>query len=173
MRTAAGRDPAAGSNNRTIRGTIKAVFQAAKAAITRRDPDAPKPAARKRRGGSDSSAPLCVTPRQPQHGGKAAARGQYAALWRAEEDDRKAGEIADDFAAAAAVFCKSLASGCVELLTRMFESLGEAFSGAPDADGLFRISLVNQWGADDEGGDFEMEEFVAPDSGANLISLGL
>ena len=56
---------------------IKALLKAAAKAITQRDPDAPQPKTkRRRRGGTESQGPLCVT-RFPQ---RIAARGRYAVL---------------------------------------------------------------------------------------------
>ena len=68
---------ASGGRNQTIGGLIKALLKAAAKAITQRDPDAPQPKTkRRRRGGTESQGPLCVT-RFPQ---RIAARGRYAAL---------------------------------------------------------------------------------------------
>ena len=96
--TLAVRDTARGSRNRTTPGAIKALFKAAVKAVALPGNGEPKPEARKRRGGTDSSSPLCVTPRQPQHGGKPSARGQYAALGAVKA---KPGKIMNRFARAA------------------------------------------------------------------------
>ena len=60
-----------------IAGVIKALLKAAAKAIMQRDPDALQPKTkRRRRGGTESQGPLCVT-RFPQ---RIAARGRYATL---------------------------------------------------------------------------------------------
>ncbi|MBV8576045.1 MAG: hypothetical protein JOZ58_13555 [Acetobacteraceae bacterium] len=74
------------------------LFKAAVKAVALPGNDEPKPEARKRRGGTDSRAPLCVTPRLAQHGGKPAARGQYAVLATGKTG---AGKVARRFARAA------------------------------------------------------------------------
>ena len=86
------------ARTRTMPGAIKVLFKAAVKAVTLPGNDEPKPEARKRRGGTESRAPLCVTPRQPQHGGKPAARGRYAALGAVRA---KAGNMARKFPQAA------------------------------------------------------------------------
>jgi hypothetical protein len=119
------------------------VFKNAVEAIMRRDPDAPKPAARKRRGGTDSRAPLCVTPRQSQHGSKTAACGRYAAL-------QKGKAAAAHRAVSLGMETPSDQSGSFNL------SLCNPFGGFEGA-----------------GGDHGLEDFDAQVSGVNLISLGL
>ena len=79
-------------------GAIKVLFKAAVKAVALPGNDEPKPEARKRRGGTERSAPLCVTPRPAQHGGKPAARGQYAVLATGKTG---AGKIVRRFARAA------------------------------------------------------------------------
>jgi hypothetical protein len=88
MRTAAGRDPAAGSNNRTISGAIKKLFRDAAKAITSSE-DEPKPARRRRSGETEGEH------RKPAHvpaandndrdNDRPAARGRFAVLSQAEK----------------------------------------------------------------------------------------
>jgi hypothetical protein len=87
-----------GRSGRTIPGAIKTLFRAAVKAVALPGNDAPKPEARKRRGGTDSRAPLCVTPRLDRQGGKPSARGRYAVLSAGKAG---AGKIARRFARAA------------------------------------------------------------------------
>jgi hypothetical protein len=57
---------------------VKALFKAAVKAIAQRDPDAPQPKKKRRRGGgTESRAPLGITCQLPQ---RIAARGRYATL---------------------------------------------------------------------------------------------
>jgi hypothetical protein len=135
---------AGGSKNRMMAGAIKGLFRAVIKALTLPSNDTPKPAARKRRGGTGSRALLCVcvTPRQSQHGSKPAACGRYAAMQ---------GNAA---AAHRAV------------------SLG--METPADQSGSFNLSLSNPFGGfEHAGGDQGLEDFTAPVSGVNLISLGL
>ena len=96
--TLAVRDTARGSRNRTTPGAIKTLFKAAVKAVALRSNAAPQPEARKRRGGTDSRAPLCVTPRLDRQGGKPAARGKYVVL---SAGKRGAGKIVRRFTRAA------------------------------------------------------------------------
>jgi len=57
------------------------LFKAAIKAVTLPGNGAPEPEVRKRRSGEkEGGGPLLVTPRTSQHGGRPAARGQYAKL---------------------------------------------------------------------------------------------
>jgi hypothetical protein len=80
--TLAVRDTARGSKSQTIAGIIKALFKAAADVFARRDPDAPKPEAKRRsRGESESGGSPAI-----RHASKPAARGRYAALWSRPAD---------------------------------------------------------------------------------------
>jgi hypothetical protein len=67
-----------GGKDLTLVGLVKVLFKAVIKAITQRDPDAPQLKKKRRRsGGTESRAPLCVVRQFPQH---IAARGRYARL---------------------------------------------------------------------------------------------
>jgi hypothetical protein len=67
-----------GGKNLTLVGLVKVLFKTVIKAITERDHDAPQLKKKRRRGGgTESRAPLCVVRQFPQH---MAARGRYARL---------------------------------------------------------------------------------------------
>jgi hypothetical protein len=156
--TLAVRDMARGSKNRTNPGAIKGLFRKAAKAATNSG-DEPKPATKRRRRGGETKGehrkPAHVQASDPGKSprsspGQTAARGRYNALWRADEDDRKASEIADEFTGVAVELCKLLLSSGAELLGKMFEDLAAAFSDdcmnpywPPDADAHYYADEID------------------------------
>jgi hypothetical protein len=132
---------------------MKGLFRAAAKAVTRRDPDAPKPEARKRRGGGTDSRVLFLR-RRPHHVTEPAARGCYARL------AVPTAEPANEFVRAANILC-SIAQDIADMFTDLNERLAEVFHGK----GLYlsdnTLDWLNLWQDNANNEQWQNEDFGA------------
>jgi hypothetical protein len=132
---------------------MNGLFRAAAKAVTRRDPDAPKPEARKRRGGGTDSRVLFLR-RRPHHVTEPAARGCYARL------AAPTAEPANEFVRAANILC-SIAQDIADMFTDLNERLAEVFHGK----GLYlsdnTLDWLNLWQDNANNEQWQNEDFGA------------
>jgi hypothetical protein len=159
--TGALRDRAPGSKNQTTRGTIKG-FKAAVRAVTRRDPDAPKPQTRKRRsGGTEGRAPILR--HRPRHYSERTARGRYEQL-------APRGYELNEYATAGNLLCSAV-QGIADIFADLNERLADVIYGRPGTYLNDPVDWLHLW--DTSAGYDHSDYSVGFDTRSDHLSPGL